>query len=230
MNIIKFFSAIFLFIASTCVNAVIVEGNFKAWVGSDESDEGVWSKNLWGSKVTGAFWYDTELAPAPFISSSYPSSTSYRSQTNSWLNLVFSIDGKTIDISNSAGNNLNLDNTIEGVNIETKYDGFGIQDQVMEGDFYGDFTYVSGDIWMSNGVALDHNSLEQKFTWTEEMCCTEVFFVMHGRNNGVDYRSNLEMVLTDFNIMTRAEATVPEPSSFSLILLGIFALAFRRRA
>ncbi len=80
------FYAIFLFVSSTCANAVIVDGNFSALVYYDGSDEGVWSRDLSGVEVTGKFWYDTALAPV--ADASYPYSTYYRSETNSWLNLT----------------------------------------------------------------------------------------------------------------------------------------------
>jgi hypothetical protein len=101
MMYIKVFCAAIFFAISTCANAIIVDGNFNAWIYSDGSDEGFWSKNLRGSKVTGQFWYDTELAPAGYL---YPShTTSYSSATNSWLHLTYLIDGKTISITESVG-------------------------------------------------------------------------------------------------------------------------------
>ncbi|MES2822813.1 MAG: PEP-CTERM sorting domain-containing protein [Pseudomonadota bacterium] len=226
---IKLFCAIFLFITSTCVNAVIVDGKFSAVIYYDGSDEGVWSRSLSGSEVTAQFWYDTALAPAP--DPNYPHATSYRSETNSWLNLIYFIDGKTIDISQSVGSNFDPFNTVEGVHINAETDYFGVHKEGLAGDILGDYVHTSGSVNIFDTAdIIKHNELEQNFSWVSDDSYDDTAsFIMTGRSNGQQYTTLLEMYLTELTVATR-EVSVPAPSPFPLLLIGLAVLVFRRRA
>ncbi|MES2674471.1 MAG: PEP-CTERM sorting domain-containing protein [Pseudomonadota bacterium] len=229
---IKLFCVIFLFITSTCVNAVIIDGNFSARVYYDGSDEGIWSKNLRDSEVTGTFWYDTALAPAPDPRN--PNYTSYLSDTNSWVNIIYFIDGKTIDISKSVGSK---SESTESVNINADTDEFEVYDKITLGDPLGDYELTIGSLWAYKTADIIHdadiiqdNGLEQNFSWaSDDSYIGTALFVRNGVKNGQAYVSELEMALTDISVMPR-EVSVPEPSTFLLLVIGLGVLVFRRRA
>ncbi|MES2822818.1 MAG: hypothetical protein V4732_04390 [Pseudomonadota bacterium] len=222
------FYAIFLFVSSTCANAVIVDGNFSALVYYDGSDEGVWSRDLSGVEVTGKFWYNTALAP--LADASYPYSTYYRSETNSWLNLTYFIDGKTIDVSRQAGNNSDFDEAVEVVDINADTNYFRIHDEVLQGDYQGDFVLTSGSLSIRDTAdVITHNGLEQNFSWVgDDSYDDRASLIMFGSNKGEFFTSLLEVYLTDLTVATRA-VSVPAPSPFPLLLIGLAALIFRRR-
>ena len=226
----KFLGAIFLIVSSASVNAVIIDIDYRGWVGVDYSDEGVWSKDMWQSEVTGKFWYDTELAPAPIIESPInPNLYSYRSETNSWINTVINIDGKVIDISKPENGYPELVKGLEAIYVDADFDYFRMVDQTIEGDLSGDYLLKQVDIRLNSSIDLfQHNGLEQSFSWTEDSCCSDMYFVLWGSKNGNTYRSTMELAITSLTATIRP-ASVPEPSSFSLIFLGMVALAFRRR-
>ncbi len=230
MKTIKFLSAIFLFITSTCVNAVIIDIDYRGWVGVDYSDEGVWSKDMWQSEVTGKFWYDTELAPARApVDPDYPNYYSYSSATNSWLNMVMYIDGKVFDISKPEGGSAEMDEALEEINFNVESGYVRINKETLEGDLSGDYLKKEVDIRLNSidGLILQ-NSLEQSFSWNEDSCCSDMYFVLWGSKNGNTYRSTMELAITSLTATIRP-ASVPEPSSLSLLFLGVIALAFRRR-
>jgi len=230
MKVIKFFSAIFLFMASISTNAVIVDIDYRGWVGLDYSDEGIWSKDMWQSEVTGKFWYDTELAPARGpVYPDYPDSYSYRSETNSWLNMVIYIDGKVIDISKPEGVGSGIVKSLEEINLNVTGDYFGINKETVEGDLSGDYLLKLVDIRLNSITDLiQSGSLEQNFSWNEDSCCSDMYFVLIGSTNGKEHRSTMELAITSLTATVRT-ADVPEPSSFSLIFLGIIAIILRGR-
>lgn len=225
---IKFMCAVFLFIVSSCANAVIVDGKFNAQIFFDESDEGIWSKNLLGSEVTGQFWYDTELAPAPNLE--LLPAFDYDGFTNTWVNFTYLIDGKTIDISKLVGGYSGIQAS-EFVILNPENNFFRVDEGIIEGDILGDYTYRGASLWVyeSDDMIKDGN-LEQNFSWINDGSDANLAeLYMSRRSNGQLYESHLSMHVLDFTIATR-EADVPEPSSLSLIVLGLLALVFRRRA
>jgi hypothetical protein len=222
------FGAIFLFIISTCANAVIIDGNFSALVYYDGSDEGVWSRDLNGVEVAGKFWYDTVMAPAS--DPNYPYSTMYLSQKRSWLNLTYFIDGKTIDFAKAGLNNSTPDKVLSVVNINADTDYFRVFEEVIDGDRKKDYVQTSGllNILDTTNV-IKHNRLEQSFSWVGDNSNDDkALFVMTGRSNDKQYTSVLEMYLTELTVATR-EVSVPAPSPFPLLLIGLAALVLRRR-
>lgn len=82
------------FAGSGFSHATIIDGYFKARIYADESDEGIFSGNLRGKKVSGYFWWDTALAPA--ADPNYPYATYYSGGPNDWLNFIFEVDGKKL--------------------------------------------------------------------------------------------------------------------------------------
>lgn len=231
MMYIKVFCAAIFFAISTCANAIIVDGNFNAWIYSDGSDEGFWSKNLRGSKVTGQFWYDTELAPAGYL---YPShTTSYSSATNSWLHLTYLIDGKTISITESVGSNTNITQTAESVYINASTNFFSIYDEVVERNDLGDFVERVGYFWFtaSSDIIL-HDNLEQSFSWVadgSDLYHNNVELIIYGRSNGQEFAALLSMYLTNVTLAPRSEVIVPAPSSFPLLMMSLLLLVLCRR-
>jgi len=213
MTAIKFISAIFLFVVSTCVNAVIIDGNFTGIVAYEQSDEGVWSKDLWGSEVAGKFWFDTAFGPVP--ESGYPHNldlNNYESATNSWINIILYIDGKTIDISTAVALTNDLNPKAESLLIDTKDNTFRIYKNVTTSDPQGGVLTTGIGFWFD--PEDDYN---------------ELFFSMNRIVNGEQqYISYMEMSIPNNSISVRS-LSVPEPSSFSLVFLGLLALVYRRR-
>jgi|GEM_PF-2947287 len=232
MNAIKFLGATLLSIASTCANAVIIDIDYRGWVGLEYYDDELWwGKPMWQSEVTGKFWYDTELAPArPPVHPDYPNLYSYRSETNSWINMTMYIDGKVIDISKSEIGQPESVKGVEEIYVDADTDYFRIVDQTIEGDPSGDYLFKRVDIRLNSITDLIQNDgLEQSFSRDENSCCSDMYFIIHGRENGIAYRSTMELAITSLTATIRP-ASVPEPSSLSLIFVGMVALAFRRRA
>ncbi|MES2826406.1 MAG: PEP-CTERM sorting domain-containing protein [Pseudomonadota bacterium] len=215
MMAIKFAFALFLFIVSTCVNAVIIDGSFNAQVVFDQSDEGMWSRDLRGSEVTGKFWYDTELGPTP--ESGFPHNPylyNYESETNPWINLILFIDGKTIDMSKLAGLGQDVYSMAEHLLIDTNTNEFRIYKGITTRDSGGGFHTTSASTWI---YSPDDYS--------------ELYFDIYGSiNEDNRYASHLEMAITDYSISTR-EVSVPEPSSLALILISllVFVLAHKKK-
>jgi len=213
MNFIKFFSAIFLFIASAVVNAVVIDGNFSAIVAYEDSDEGIWSKDLRDSEVIGEFWLDTNLGPAP--QSDFPSSPDlnyYESETNSWINLTLFIDGKKIDISKFVGPTHDVTPQSESLSIDTQKNSFRIYKTITTSDPLG----VGGILTI--GVGLWFDPMDDY---------NELLFSMSGIvNEEQRYTSYMEMAIPDHSISIR-NISVHEPSSLAIMLIGMLALAFR---
>jgi hypothetical protein len=231
MKAIKFLGAILLSIASTCANAVIIDIDYRGWVGLEYYDDELWwGKPMWQSEVTGKFWYDTELAPARApVHPDYPNYYLYSSETNSWLNMIMYIDGKVFDISKPEGGSAGMDYALERINLNVDYGTVTIKKETLEGDLSGDYLLKMVDIRMGGGPGLiQHGGLEQAFSWNEDSCCSDMYFIIHGRENGIAFRSTMELAITSLTATIRP-ASVPEPSSFLLMLLGLIVLMFRRR-
>ncbi|MES2674469.1 MAG: hypothetical protein V4660_09520 [Pseudomonadota bacterium] len=231
MTHIKLFCALFFFITSTCAHAIIVEGKFTAWITNDRSSEGIWSKNLSDSEITGQFWYDDSVFVPDPDSEQHPQGSFYVSYTNSWLNLIYFIDGKTIDISNSVASS-DLYQSREYVSVNANHNHFSIQDTVVAGNpSVGDHVLNSGYFSIESPTdIIQHNGLEQNFSWVDDGSKDDYAqFWMRSRSNGQQYEAILDMYLTELTVATR-EASVPAPSPLPLLLIGVAALACRRRA
>jgi len=214
MKFIKFFSAMFLFIAANFANAIIIEGDFIARVAYEDSDEGIWSKDLRDSEVIGKLWFDTDYGPTP--QTGFPVSPDlklYESKTNSWINLILVVDGKTIDLSMAAGTTEDLAPQWESLAIGSTADGFRIYKTVTTRDISGETQTASVGLWF--GSTDDYN---------------ELFFSFEKIINEEErYRSYMEMSIPHDSISIRT-VPVPEPSSLSIMLIGLCALAFRYRS
>jgi hypothetical protein len=209
MNVIKFFSAMLLFVLSTLANALIIDGIFTAQVMFDHSDEGVWSRYLQGNEVTGTFWFDTELAPTPLIGTEVKQ---YGSETNSWSNLMVFIDGKSIDMSMPDEHDQKFDQVSEALLLNLDKNEFRLSKNVTTRD--------SDNVYLTRGASLWFYPSDDYI---------ELYFNVSGIiTEEQRYTSHLEMVITDYAISPR-EVSVPEPSSFYLLFLGLLALAYRRR-
>jgi len=211
MKAVRFFSAIFIFIASTFANAVMVEGDFTARVAYEDSDKGMWSKDLRDSQVTGKFWFDTDYGPTPQTGfPNNPSAILYESETNSWINLILFIDGKTIDLSPTAGPTHGLSPQYESLNIGPTIDGFRIYKTVTTRDTSGEIQTAGVGLWF--GITDDYN---------------ELFFSFDKIINEEErYRSYMELEIPGDSISVR-NVSVPEPSSLSMMLIGLCLLMFR---
>jgi hypothetical protein len=213
MKAIKIFSAISIFIASSFANALIVEGDFTARVAYEDSDVGLWSKDLRDSKVTGKFWFDTDYGPTPQTGfPNNPSAILYESETNSWINLILFIDGKTIDLSTAAGPTHNLTPQFESLAIGPTIDAFRIYKTVTTRDPSGGIQTAGVGLWFSS--TDDYN---------------ELFFSLNKIiNEEEQFRSYMELEIPGDSISVR-KVSVPEPSSLVMMLIGMCALAFRYR-
>ena len=210
--------------------AAIIDGYFNGRVYMDESDEGVWSTSLRGKKVSGYFSYDTSLAPA--ANPDYPYATSYSSATNSWLNLIYYIDGKKIDIS-SMGDKDNLNGLDgEGVGIsDTDEDVFYLGDSITSGNISTNYREVSGGIYIGGKTNfLNTDSLLQNFIWENTGTYAATASLRDWTlRDGAFYGTYFEMYISKINVSVRKEASVAEPSAAILFALGLLGLIMNYR-
>lgn len=226
---LKKWLVVILLLTPALANAVIIEGNFSGWVFADESDEGVWSKNMRGEEISGHLRYDTDLAPA--ADPNYPYTSRYASSgTNSWLSLTYFIDGKTWDISSMVQNNYDP-TTGELLDIDAETDLFSLLDHVMSLDPQGDYKEYRADVGF-RGPA-DHiqtEDLVQEFSWNHGDSYAGMGTIwLRERHGGVETFAYLEMYLTEMTVAVAKGTPVPAPSAISLLFIGLIALGFNRK-
>lgn len=210
-------------------NAAIVDGYFKGRINTYQSNDPIWSENLRGEKISGYFWYDTALAPAAIPD--YPYETDYSGFTNSWLNLTYYIDGKTIDISKEP---LNVNFTDVGETLRIKdgnVDSFSVYDYVATGDVSADFTITSGSLEIvSRTNIFNTDSLLQNFIWKGDGTRSSTSLLTEqSRRDGVNYFSRFGMYISEVDVSVRKQASVPEPSTIMLLGIGLLGLIINYR-
>lgn len=219
------------FACSGFSHATIIDGYFKARIYADESDEGIFSGNLRGKKVSGHFWWDTALAPA--ADPNYPHATSYSGGPNDWLNFIFEIDGKKINVASKNGPSVDPSEAGQRVAINNtdSADKFYVGQSTIKGDFLGDIVQVFAGLYINgNTNFLTNDSLVQSFSWERDEQYLGVASIWdRGRVNGVEYSSYLEMYISKLTVIARTPVVVPEPSGIFLFGVGVLGLLVNRR-
>lgn len=230
------------------VSAVIVEGTFKgtiydAWDYHDGSPTNpypvdFWSGDLTGKSLSGSFWYDTDLMP----SNSGTTGTIRTSETNNWMNITFSIDGKTLDVS-KIPDNLPTRYAYEILAVDEEgYMGarepntsqFDMVDFALSGDDTVRHWQHGGLAFLEGILPLDGSNVIQEFSWKDDG--TEypdpldypglAYYYTSSYSNDWEIIAEARARITEFTIGVKA-ASVPEPSSLLLIMMGIAGVALR---
>jgi hypothetical protein len=106
LHLLKFLFIIFAVFVSSA-HAVIIEGDFwgtaKEQLGAEDSPADNFEVVAAGTKVSGAFWYDTEKAQK-YQSSTPTNDNRFYSQTDEWTGTSFSVNGKTYLLSDGVQN------------------------------------------------------------------------------------------------------------------------------
>lgn len=248
-TLVFFTALISLTVAS--VQAAIIEGTFKGTVilSSDNGDtnapnpyfDNLWSENIIGQTMTGSFRYNTELMPA----NTGVTGQERISATNSWLEILFNVDGKTFAIS-SIPPDFSMQHSYEALNIANIGSSTGIRDFTQEyfglwdemwatnGDLksftYGGISLLDSIVPLLNGI-----NLEQQFTWIDTGVDYEVVDDIPGLailwiDNKLSEKSQMGAVLARLNEVNAAVSPVevPEPSIVILMTLSLLSLVSRR--
>ncbi len=251
MKVISIFSAALLSLTMTSVQATIIEGSFKGTIilSSDNGDgvppspyfDNLWSDDIIGQTMTGSFRYNTELMPA----NTAATGQERWSQTNSWLEIAFNVDGKTFTISNIPAD-FTLTHSYEFLNIanvdsttairDFTHEYFGLWEETLaikDGlrlHTYGGISLLDSIVPLLNGI-----SLEQQFTWLDSGGDYDIVDDIPGLailwvDNKLSEKSQEGAVVARLTEVKAAIKTteLPEPSSLALIIFSLTLLGWKR--
>lgn len=236
---------IFCFMFPVHTQAVIIDGKFTGLV-QYVTDLGVgdpeyspfWERNIIGEKVSGSFWYDTDLAPGN--SAMQPNQAVHATEGNvakEWVGIEILIGGKQVDISRSIPAGLDILHREEAVVLEDferpinwdDSDYFAVADVSRATNDKGDYDYKwvtirieEPEINIVNGIGL-----EQEFSWVNIGDRDRVsmgFFNVVGIMGSEKFDAYAFFQLSTLSTSIRTSMPVPEPSSF--MLFGFCLLFF----
>lgn len=251
MKLISIFSAALLSLTVTSVQATIIEGSFKGTIilSSDNGDgvppspyfDNLWSDDIIGQTMTGSFRYNTEIMPA----NTAATGQERWSETNSWLEIAFNVDGKTFAISNIPAdftlthsyeflNIANIDSTTPIRDFTHEYFGLWEETWATKGDLrlhtYGGISLLDSIVPLLNGI-----SLEQQFTWLDSGGNYDIVDDIPGLailwvDNKLSEKSQEGAVVARLTEVKAAIKTteLPEPSSLALIIFSLTFLGWKR--
>jgi hypothetical protein len=231
---------------SSASEAIIVQGTFGGTVinAGDDSSEypsytNFWNEDPINKSMSGRFQYDTDLAPPMRLSSE--NIASYFNDNPAqpdWLTLEFFIDGRWLNV---ASNHSDGFETIEATQIVGIIDiddptlwahgnYFDLLDLQVRENAAGkiESTYMHIGI-MDPLLDIIHGlDLTQEFSWTKGGHAdwgTGTYQVV-GEKNGQPYSA---WAVIDISTLTIAPVytSIPEPSSFYLIAIGLLSFAIR---
>jgi hypothetical protein len=234
---------LFLSCISVSSEAVIIQGTFEGMVinaGDDSYEDptyvNYWNENPIGTQISGRFQYDTTLAPEPKFgwrnTASYGRNNVAQPQ---WLSVDFFIDGRWVDSSSNHPDGfepVEINKIVGIVDIEdTTYPSYGdyfslLDSRITQNDKgIRKSTYAWVGMHEQMTDIINNLGLIQDFSWTREtinswgMGTYEVI----GEKNGQAYRAWASMDISNMTVSPQ-RTSVPEPSSFYLLVIGLFGL------
>lgn len=207
---------------SSSVNAAIIEGNFTGLIYGSEAI-GYADGYANSDQITGSFWYDTELVGG----SGQSTHISY-----SFLGNSFDME---LDQSNSHRDDVTATDQSRDHFAVTEASSYRNPDGGL-----GDSIDYLASLWVYDYASelLSDESLIQSFSWSEDLLgtcgaeklsetCGYFFANKFDAKNGGMIQST-QAYLTSLDIRVRT-ASVPEPGSISLMLLGLLGLGAARK-
>lgn len=221
--------------------AVIIEGEFhgkvKQFFQVDLPDFApIWEEDLTDMSIAGYFSYDTDKAPGN--SASHEHWGTYHSPTNEWLDLTFLIGGKTIAISEQTipPIAINIEERVDIKNFDPYQndpglDSFTLLDFSSNVGANGDYLTKTGGVefYSYDFPILDDVNIIQQFSWVsgKHNQIGQASLSILGAVNNITSQAYLFMELSDLKLQIKPGTSVPESSTWLLLMAGL-AILFAR--
>lgn len=214
--------------------AVIIDGTFQAKVVGAEPVEGLWG-DIRGTTVTGTYSYNTALFETKNVLR--PNEVMYVNNSNTFLNISFTIAGHTFDVSHDYTDRLAQDEQTDIVKVQDANPGdndhFWILDSVYLGDHSSGYVQTTADISLFDRTVdfISGVGLEQQFTWaasSEDEAGGHGNFSYVKELDGEYIYAFVHTQITGFTASVR-QSSVPEPGSLVLLMTALLGVALLAR-